>query len=109
MGEPLPDQYSHTLDLFVALSHAAAATTRLRIGSAICLVAQRDPIVTAKEVATLDLLSGGRVTFGIGFGWNVEEMADHGVDAKRRRDVVREKMLAMEEIWAGDEASFGGE
>jgi probable F420-dependent oxidoreductase len=109
MGEPLPEQYQRTLDLFVALSYAAGATTRLRIGSAICLVAQRDPIVTAKEVATLDSLSGGRLTFGIGFGWNVEEMADHGVDAKRRRDVVREKMLAMERLWSQDEAGFEGD
>jgi probable F420-dependent oxidoreductase len=109
MGEPLPEQYGRTLDLFVALSWAASATTRLRIGSAICLVAQRDPIITAKEVATLDLLSGGRFTFGIGFGWNVEEMNDHGTDYASRRAIVRERMLAMEQLWTQDEASFDGE
>ena len=87
----------------------AAVTERLRFGTGICLVAQRDPIVTAKEVATLDHLSGGRFTFGIGFGWNVEELADHGVDFKERRDVGRERVLAMRRLWEDDEAEFAGE
>ena len=109
MGEPLPVQYRRCLDPFVALTAAAAATEKLRVGTAICLVAQRDAIVTAKEVATLDYLSGGRFTFGVGFGWNVEEMIDHRIDVKRRREVVREKVLAMRKLWAEDEASFDGE
>lgn len=105
----LPDQYSRTLDPFVALTAAAAATGRLRVGTGIALVAQRDPIVTAKAVATLDWLSGGRFTFGIGFGWNREEMADHGVEYAKRRAIVREKVLAMRRLWEDDEASFTGE
>ena len=105
----LPDQYSRTLDPFVALTAAAAVTERLRVGTGIALVAQRDPIVTAKAVATLDLLSRGRFTFGIGFGWNREEMADHGVEYAHRRAIVREKMLAMRRLWEDDEASFSGE
>jgi probable F420-dependent oxidoreductase len=108
-GEPLAEEYRRTLDPFVALTAAAAATTRLRVGTGICLVAQRDPIVTAKEVATLDHLSGGRFDFGVGFGWNVEEMADHGISPRRRRDVARERVLAMERLWAEDEASFHGD
>ena len=109
MGEPLPEYYWHTLDPFVALTAAATATERLRLGTAVLLVAQRDPIVTAKEVATLDLLSGGRVTLGVGFGWNRDEIEHHGLDFKRRRDVAREKILAMQRLWADDEASFDGE
>jgi probable F420-dependent oxidoreductase len=105
----LADEYSRTLDPFVALATAAAATTRLRVGTGIALVAQRDPIVTAKAVATLDFLSGGRFTLGIGFGWNREEMADHGVDYAQRRAIVREKVLAMRRLWEDDEASFTGE
>ncbi|CAN5596946.1 LLM class F420-dependent oxidoreductase [soil metagenome] len=108
MGEPLPEQYRRTLDPFVALTAAATATTRLRVGTGIALVAQRDPIVTAKEVATLDLLSGGRFTFGVGFGWNLDELAHHGVAAADRRAVVRERVLAMQRLWADDEASFDG-
>src|SRR5680860_714763 len=108
-GAQLGDEYSRTLDPFVALTTAAAATTRLRVGTGIALVAQRDPIVTAKEVATLDWLSGGRFTFGIGFGWNREEMADHGVEYSQRRAIVREKVLAMRRLWEDDEASFTGE
>jgi probable F420-dependent oxidoreductase len=109
MGEPLPDQYARMLDVFIALTAAAAATQRLRIGSAVALIAQRDPIVTAKEVATIDLLSGGRFTLGIGYGWNVEEMADHGVDYAKRRAIVREKMLAIKRLWSEEVASFEGE
>ncbi|HEX9713781.1 MAG TPA: LLM class F420-dependent oxidoreductase [Actinomycetota bacterium] len=109
MGEPLPEQYYRCLDPFVALMAAAAATERLRVGTGICLVAQHDPIDLAKQVASIDVLSGGRFDFGIGFGWNVEEMAHHGVDYARRREVVREKMLAMKALWSSETAGFDGE
>jgi probable F420-dependent oxidoreductase len=108
-GGPLPDEYRRALDPFVALSFAAAATSRIRLGTGVCLVAQRDAIVTAKEVASLDHLSDGRFVFGIGFGWNREEMADHGVEYGKRRELVREKMLAMHTLWKKEEASFQGE
>lgn len=106
---PLPDQYSHTLDTFVALTAAASVTTRIRLGTGITLLAQRDPIWTAKEVATLDYLSGGRVSCGIGYGWNKEEMASHGVLYSERRALLREKVLMMKALWTEDEASFRGE
>jgi probable F420-dependent oxidoreductase len=105
----LPNRYSRTLDPFVALTAAATVTSRLRVGTGICLVAQRDVLDTAKQVATLDFLSGGRFAFGIGFGWNVEEMRDHGVEFATRRELVREKMLAMQRLWADDVASFHGQ
>jgi probable F420-dependent oxidoreductase len=105
----LPDYYSRAFDPFVALAGAAAVTERLRVGTGICLVAQRDPIVTAKAIASLDHLSGGRFVFGIGFGWNQDEIENHGVDMRRRRDVAREHVLAMQRLWADDEASFEGE
>jgi probable F420-dependent oxidoreductase len=108
-GGELPREYWHTYDPFIALTAAASATTRLRLGTGICLVIERDPIVTAKEVATLDRLSNGRVIFGIGGGWNVEEMGNHGTDYKRRWRVLRERTLAMKEIWTEDEAEFHGE
>ena len=108
-GGELPREYWHTYDSFIALTAAASATTRLRLGTGICLVVERDPIVTAKEVATLDRLSNGRVIFGIGGGWNVEEMGNHGTDYKRRWRVLRERTLAMKEIWTEDEAEFHGE
>jgi probable F420-dependent oxidoreductase len=108
-GEPLPDQYKRTLDPFVALGAAATATTTLRLATGICLVAQRDAIVTAKEVASVDYLSDGRFLFGIGFGWNVDEMQDHGVDRKRRRALVREKLLAMKALWADEVGAFEGD
>lgn len=107
--EVLPEWYLRCLDPFVALTAAAAVTQRLRVGTGICLVAQRDPIVTAKAVASLDLVSGGRFNFGIGFGWNVDEMRQHGVEYRDRRDVAREHVLAMQQLWANDEASFSGE
>jgi probable F420-dependent oxidoreductase len=109
MGEPLPEMYWHTLDPFVALTAAAGATKRIRLGTGICLVAQRDPFITAKEAATLDLLSNGRFVFGIGFGWNVEEIEDHGVEFPRRRALGRENMLAIKKLWTDEEASFEGE
>jgi probable F420-dependent oxidoreductase len=109
MGEPLPQQYYHALDPFVALAYAAAATTTLRIGTGICLVAQHDPIVLAKTIATLDRLSGGRFDFGVGFGWNRDEMEHHGVDYKRRREVVRDKVRAIEALWTNEQGSYDGE
>jgi probable F420-dependent oxidoreductase len=105
----LPEYYARSLDPFVALTMAAAATDRLRVGTGICLVAQRDPIVTAKAVASLDRLSGGRFVFGIGFGWNEDELEDHGVDMRQRRDVTREHVLAMQRLWVDEVAAFDGE
>ena len=106
---PLPDHYWRSHDAFVALSFAAAVTSTLRLGTGVALVAQRDPIWTAKEVASLDVLSGGRLLFGIGYGWNKEEMAQHGVGYGQRRTVLREKILMMKALWAADVASFEGE
>ena len=108
-GGDLPPEYRETLDPFLALTAAAAATERLKIGTGVCLVVERDPITLAKEVATLDHLSGGRFLFGIGGGWNREEMENHGTDPKRRFAVLRERILAMKEIWTKDEAEFHGE
>lgn len=109
-GAPdLPEQYWHTHDQFVAMAYAAAATSDLLIGTGINLVAQRDPIWTAKQVASLDYLSGGRVLFGIGYGWNKEEMRHHGVDYRERRSLLREKVLMMKALWTEDEASFQGD
>jgi probable F420-dependent oxidoreductase len=107
-GGVLPRKYSHCHDLFVALTAAAVATTRLRIGSAICLVAQRDPIITAKQVASVDRLSGGRLEFGIGAGWNRDEMRNHGTDPRTRMEVMREHVEAMRAIWMHDEAAYHG-
>jgi probable F420-dependent oxidoreductase len=106
---PLPEEYWRTHDQFLALTAAAVTTTTLRLGTGITLVAQRDPLWLAKEVATLDQLSGGRFLFGIGYGWNHEEMENHGIDVRRRRKLVREKILACKELWTKDEASFAGE
>ncbi len=108
-GGDLPREYWSVYDPFVALAMAAAATTRLRLGTGICLVVERDPIITAKEVATLDRVSNGRVLFGIGGGWNVEEMENHGTDYKKRWRVLRERVLAMKAIWTKDAAEFHGE
>src|SRR4051794_23800690 len=106
---PLPRKYAHTYDPFVASAYALAATSALRVGTGIALVAQRDPIVTAKEVASLDHLSGGRFDFGVGAGWNREEMANHGTDPRTRMRRMREHVLAMKAIWTQHEASFAGE
>jgi probable F420-dependent oxidoreductase len=105
----LPRHYSHTFDLFVAATAAVSATTRLRVGSGVCLLIQRDPIITAKEVASVDYLSGGRFEFGIGAGWNRVEMENHGTDPRRRMALLRERIEAMKEIWTKDEASYAGE
>jgi probable F420-dependent oxidoreductase len=108
-GGALPEEYRHTLDPFVALATAAAATERLRLGTGVCLVTERDPITLAKEVASLDLLSGGRFLFGIGAGWNVEELAHHGTEFGTRWRVLRERVLAMKAIWTCEEPQFHGE
>jgi probable F420-dependent oxidoreductase len=108
-GGDLPMEYSHTHDLFVALTAAAVATKRIKLGTGICLVIERDPIVLAKEVASLDVISGGRVILGIGGGWNAEEMEDHGTNFKRRWRLLRERVLAMKEIWRNEKAEFHGE
>lgn len=105
---PLPDFYWRTYDQFVALSAVAATTTNLKVATGITLVAQRDPIWLAKEVASLDRLSNGRFMLGIGYGWNKEELAHHGVAYGDRREVLRESILAMKELWTNDEASFSG-
>jgi probable F420-dependent oxidoreductase len=108
-GGPLPKEYAHTLDPFVGLAAAAAVTSRLRVGTGICLVIEHDPIVTAKEVATLDLLSNGRFIFGVGAGWNAEEMEHHGTAFPTRFRVMRERVLAMKEIWTKEEAEYHGD
>jgi probable F420-dependent oxidoreductase len=107
-GAELPREYSHTYDPFVALAAVAATTERLKLGTGICLVTQRDPITLAKEVASLDFLSAGRVLFGAGAGWNVEEMEDHGTDPGSRFRLMRERIMAMKEIWTKDEAEYHG-
>jgi probable F420-dependent oxidoreductase len=107
-GPELPREYSHALDPFIALGMAAAVTTQLRVGTGVCLVIERDPITLAKEVATLDVASGGRFLFGVGGGWNLEEMSNHGTDPTTRWKLLRERILAMKQIWASEEASFHG-
>ena len=108
-GGDLPKKYYDVMDPFVTLSAAAGATTTLRVGTGICLVVQRDPIQTAKQVASLDQISGGRFLFGIGAGWNAEEMADHGTDFKSRFEVMRERVEAMKAIWTRSKAEYSGE
>jgi probable F420-dependent oxidoreductase len=107
-GAELPRWYYRTLDPFVVLSVVAAVTSRLKVGTGIALVVQRDPIVLAKEVASLDRVSDGRALFGIGAGWNREEMRHHGTDPATRMALLRERVLAMKEIWTKDEAEFHG-
>ena len=108
-GGELPRAYSHTHDPFVALSFAAAATTKILLGTGICLIPQRDPIVTAKCVASLDQLSNGRFLFGIGGGWNVDEMENHGAQYETRFKLMRERILAMKALWTDDEATYHGQ
>ena len=108
-GGELPEEYKRTLDPFVALGAVAAATKQLKIGTGICLVIQRDPIVLAKEVASLDHASGGRFLFGIGGGWNEDEIENHGTPFRLRWRILRERVLAMKEIWTKDEAEFHGQ
>jgi probable F420-dependent oxidoreductase len=104
----LPDEYRRCLDPFVGLTAAAMAAPSIRVGTGILLVAQHDPIVTAKEAASIDFVTGGRFTMGIGFGWNEDEMNDHGTEYRTRREVGRERVLAMRELWTKEEASFDG-
>jgi probable F420-dependent oxidoreductase len=108
-GAELPKMYYDAMDPFVALSMAAAATTKLKVGTGICLVIQRDPIQTAKQVASLDVLSGGRFLFGVGGGWNVEEMANHGTRFETRWKLLRERIEAMKQIWTQKQAEYHGE
>ena len=108
-GEMLPRDYASAHDLFVGLSFAAAATNTLKIGSAVCLVTQHDPIIAAKAVASLDVLSGGRVILGIGAGWNAEEMENHGTVYETRFKLMRERVLAMKALWTQEEAEFHGD
>lgn len=105
----LPEEYKRTHDQFQALAFAAATTSTIRTGTGINLLAQRDPIWTAKEVASLDALSGGRLEFGIGYGWNKEEMAQHGTNYFERRRLLREKVMMMKALWTSDEAQYSGE
>jgi probable F420-dependent oxidoreductase len=108
LGGELPSYFRRGYDPFVSLAAAAGATDRILLGTGICLVVQRDPIITAKEVATLDRLSGGRFLFGVGAGWNLEEMRNHGTDPSRRFGIMRERIEAMKAIWTEDEASYSG-
>ncbi len=108
-GADLPKQYWHVLDPFVALTVAAAASKTLLLATGICLVVQRDPIHTAKQVASVDHVSNGRFLFGIGAGWNREEMADHGTDFDTRFKLMRERVEAMKAIWTQDESEYHGE
>ena len=108
-GGELPKRYSHTHDPFVALAFAAGATRTLKLGTGIALIPQRDPIVTAKSVASLDRLSGGRFIFAIGGGWNVEEMQNHGARYETRFKLLRERVLAMKELWTKEQAEFHGQ
>jgi len=108
-GGELPDHYARAHDPVVACAFAAAATSSLRIGIGVCLVPARDPIVLAKQVAGLDVLSGGRMALGVGAGWNAEEIADHGVDPRRRWAVLRDRVGAMKAIWSDEVASFRSE
>jgi probable F420-dependent oxidoreductase len=107
-GGELPREYSHTLDPFVALAAVSAVTNRIKLGTGICLVIQRDPILLAKEVASLDLVSGGRFLFGVGAGWLLEEIANHNIDPHKRWGIFNERMRAMQAIWSSDEPSFHG-
>ena len=107
-GGELPPWYSRTYDPFVASMAAAGATERLLVGTGICLVIERDPITTAKEVASVDVLSGGRFLFGVGAGWNEEEMENHGTDPRVRFSLMRERVEAIKAIWTEDEAEYHG-
>ncbi|WP_455351182.1 LLM class F420-dependent oxidoreductase [Streptomyces sp. SYSU K217416] len=108
-GGELPPEYGRTLDPFVALGQAAAVTERLALGTGITLVGQHDPIALAKQIATLDHLSGGRFTLGVGFGWNREEAADHGVEWSSRRELGRDRMALMRALWAQEPTAYKGE
>ncbi|WP_424213216.1 LLM class F420-dependent oxidoreductase [Streptomyces sp. BI20] len=108
MGGDLPEEYGRTLDPFVALAQAAAVTRKLRLGTGVTLVVEHDPIALAKQIATLDHLSGGRFSLGLGYGWNVEEAADHGVTWRERREVTRDRMALMRALWAPEPTAYEG-
>ena len=108
-GGELPREYFRIYDPFVSLMSMAAATQTIKVGTAICLLVERDPITTAKEVSSVDRLSGGRMLFGIGAGWNLEEMRNHGTDPQRRFKLLRERVEACKEMWANEEAGYHGE
>jgi len=108
-GADLPRDYWHTHDPFVALAYAGAVTKNLKLGTGICLLAQREAIVTAKNVASLDMMSNGRFIFGIGGGWNIEEMNDHGVEYKTRFAQMKDQVLAMKALWTEEDAAYHGE
>ncbi|HEV2302842.1 MAG TPA: TIGR03619 family F420-dependent LLM class oxidoreductase, partial [Stellaceae bacterium] len=108
-GSELPKVYYEAMDPFVSLTAAAVATRRLKVGTGVCLVQQRDPIQTAKLVASIDQVSGGRFLFGVGGGWNAEEMADHGTEFGTRFKLMRERLEAMQEIWTKERAAYHGE
>jgi probable F420-dependent oxidoreductase len=108
-GGDLPEHYCRTLDPLIASAWAISATTRLTVGIGVCLVPAREPIALAKQVASLDVMAGGRFVLGVGAGWNGDEIADHGVAPVDRWAVLRERVLAMKAIWSDDEASFHGE
>lgn len=109
IADKMPPDYSHNLDMFIGLAAAAAVTKRIRLGTGICLVVERDPIITAKEVASIDFMSGGRVDFGVGGGWNRPEMENHGGQWGKRFKLMRERCEAMREIWTKEKASYHGE
>lgn len=109
LGGDLPERYLHLLDPLTSLAMASAVTTRIRLGTGVLLAAQRDPIVTAKALATIDQQSGGRLAVGVGYGWNIDEMRDHGVDPATRRARVREHVLAMRRLWEEEVADFEGD
>jgi probable F420-dependent oxidoreductase len=108
-GGELPREYFRIYDPFVSLATIAASTRRIKVGTAICLLVERDPITTAKEVASVDRLSGGRMIFGVGAGWNLEEMRNHGTDPEQRFKILRERVEACREMWADEEATYHGE
>ncbi|MEU6379401.1 LLM class F420-dependent oxidoreductase [Streptomyces sp. NPDC046909] len=107
-GGELPREFAHALEPFVAMTAVAATTSRVRVGTAVCLVAQRDPILLAKQIASLDLVSGGRFLFGVGAGWNAEEIRNHGTDPATRWRLMQERIEAMTAVWTQDEASYHG-
>src|SRR5712664_4586117 len=109
LGGELPEYYKQFYDPFIGLTAAAAVTQKLKVGTSVCLVPEHHPITLAKTIACLDRVSNGRFLFGIGAGWNGEEMADHGVELKDRWKVTRERVLAMQEIWSKDVAEFHGQ
>jgi probable F420-dependent oxidoreductase len=109
IADKMPPDYSHNIDMFIGLAAAAAVTKRIRLGTGICLVVERDPIITAKEVASIDFISGGRVDFGVGGGWNRPEMENHGGIWGKRFKLMRERCEAMRAIWTQEKASYHGE